>query len=367
MSNSYYRWSPGDDISLFLQLISPTGLGSAGGSPEVAIRRMRASHGGALDGHYWDGVSAFTNIPTWIVMSEVDAINQPGLYTYLFEQSGIGSEWIYFVYYQNTAAPLGFAVEQHIVTNELFIPVGSPAVPVLPGDTVMGRLAAMEDPNREVAQANADAVWDELANQHLTPGSLGALVNACCAAHSGSHQIEINIQDQVLNPIQGAQIDIYDAGNLAFLTRQWSSIDGKANVALNAGNYSVRIFSSGYSFTVPEPLLVTVDGSVTYQGTSLINITPPSAPDLCVIFGTIRNAAGIPVAGACVKAYAETPQVVGSVQKSEVVAQTSTNANGYFEMELVQGSVVNFAIEGTDVDVTKTVPLQASQDVTTWT
>jgi len=367
MSNSYYRWSPNDDISLFVQLVSPTGLGSAGGSPEVAIRRMRATHGGALDGHYWDGVGAFTNVPTWLPMTEVDAANQPGLYTYLFQQSLVGSEWVYFVYFRHTVAPLGFAVEEHLITNELFIPTSSPAVPILPGDTVMGRLAAMEDPNEAVAQANADAVWDEAANQHLTPGTTGALLNACAAAHAGAYQIEVNVQDQALDPIHGVQVDIYDAGNSAFLTRLWTNVDGKANVALDAGNYNVRLFASGYSFTVPEPLLVTADGSVTFQGTSLIIITPPSSPDLCVIFGTIRNAAGTPIAGACVKAYAETPQVVGGTQGSEVVAQTSTDANGYFEIELMRGAVVNFTIEGTDVDVTKTVPDQASQDITTWT
>jgi len=365
MSNSYYRWSPNDDISLFLQLVSPSGLGFAGGTPEVAIRRMRATHGGALDGHYWDGAGAFTNVPTWLPMSEVDAANQPGLYTYLFQQSLVGSEWMYFVYYRHTAAPAGFAVEEHLVTNELFIPSGSPAVPVLPGDTVMGRLAAMEDPNQAVAQANADAVWDEVANTHLTPGTTGALLNACAASHAGAYQIEVNVEDQDSNPLQGVQVDIFDAGNSAFLMRLWTDVTGKVNVALDANVYSVRLFSTGYTFTVPETLTVTADGSVTFTGNNQVNW--PTSPDLCKIFGTIRNAGGQPIAGACVRAWSATPQSVGQTQQSEELAKVWTDANGYFEIELMRLALVNFQIEGTDVDFTKTVPDQPTQDVTTWT
>jgi len=365
MSN-FVKWATSDDITLFLQLISALGGGSVGATPEVSIRRMRATHGAALDGHYWNGVSFVSGI-TWLSLSEVDATDQPGLYSYLFEQSGVGSEWIYDVYYRNTVAPVGFSVEQHIVTDELFIPAASPAIPVVPGDTVMGRLAAMENATGSVAMANADAVWDEVVSQHLTPGTTGALLNACGFSATGAYQIEINIVDQLANPIQGAQIDLFNAANTDFLTRQWADINGQANVALDAGNYNVRIFAAGYSFTVPEPLLVAADGSTTFSGSSQVTITPPSAPDLCVIFGTIRNAAGKPISGACVQADAVVPQVVSSVQKSEIIASTVTDTAGYFELELVRGAIVNFQIEGTDVDVEKTVPDQATQDITTWT
>ncbi len=113
--------------------------------------------------------------------------------------------------------------------------------------------------------------------------------------------------------------------------------------------------------------MVTVDASVTYQGSSALNVTPPSAPNLCVIYGTVRDAAGVSIAGACVQAYAEVPQVVASTQKGERIASTHTDANGYFEIELVRTAIVNFTIEGTDLDVTRTVPDAANQDVTTWT
>lgn len=367
MASSYYRWSTTDDITLFLQLVSPSQSGSPGGSPEVAIRRVRATHGGALDGWYWDGVSAFTNVPTWLPLVESDAVNQPGLYSYLFAQSAVASEWVYLMYYRHTVAPFGFCVEEHFISDEIYVPVASPAVPVIPGDTVLGRLSAMESSTGVVASANSDAVWDEVLSQHLTPGTTGAALAACSSAHVGAYQIDITVEDNLANPIQGCQVDIYDASNSNFITRVHTDVNGQANVALDASAYSVRLFATGYAFTVPEALVVTADASITFSGTSFINITPPSAPDLCVIFGTVRNAAGRNLSGVCVEAYATTPQVVAGTQKGEKIASVRTDANGYFELELVRGTEVNFEIEDTDFDKVLTVPDQASQDVTTWT
>jgi hypothetical protein len=366
MSNSYYRWATPDDLTLFVQLVSPTGQGVPGMTPEVAIRRIRATHGGPLDGYFWNGAT-FQNTPVWLPMSELDAANCPGLYTYLFGQSAIGAETVYLVYYRHTVAPVGFAVEEHLVTNELFIPQGSPVVPVLPGDTVMGRLVAMEDPTKPVALANADAVWDEMLAQHLNPGSTGEALARLAAGLVGAWQIEINVQDTTPAPIQGVRIDIFDNTNTNFLGRVYTDLNGKVNVALDTGAYALRMFKSGYSFTVPEVLTVTADGSVTYTGTSLIIIVPPSDPNLCAIYGTVRNAAGKPVPNARVTVYASTPQIVQGTQQHIEIACTLTDGNGFFRVELERLAKVNFAIEDTGLDVERTVPDAPTQDLATWT
>lgn len=364
---AYHRWATTDDVLLTLNLVSPSQTGATGLTPEVAIRRVRESQGGAaLDGYYWDG-AIFTSTPTWLAMSEFDAANNPGLYQYLFDNSGIGAEHVYQVYFRHTVTPIGFDTELHTITDELYIPVSSPVAPVLPGDTVMGRLADMEDPLGPVNQATADAVWDESLAGHLTPGSTGEALSRCAAVGTGSSQIDFTIEDTGSNPIQGAQVDIYDAANTIFLTRLFTDINGQVSLAIDDGSYNVRLFASGYSFTVPEPLLVAGDGAVTFVGTNLITITPPSAPDLCVIFGTIRDAAGQVVAGACVEAFADTPQVVSGTQYGERIAQTTTDVNGYFELELVRLTQVRFSIDGTGLDIERTVPDAVSQDITTWT
>jgi len=138
-------------------------------------------------------------------------------------------------------------------------------------------------------------------------------------------------------------------------------------VALDAGAYALRIFCSGYAFTVPEALIVTADGSVTYVGSSLIIIVPPSNPNLCAIFGTVRDAAGRPVPNTRVEAYSDTPQVAQGTQQHVQIACTVTDGNGFFRLELERLASVNFVIEDTGLDVMRVVPDAPSQDVTTWT
>jgi hypothetical protein len=355
------------DAVVFLQLTDPLTLDPVTGkTPEVQIRRHRDSQtGGALDGWYWNGAT-FISTPTWLPMAEFDATNSPGLYTYLFLQSLVQANMACWSYFRHTAAPEGFDIEQHIFTDEVTIWTGTPVVPVVPGDTVMGRLAAMELPSGAVAQANADANWDEPLAGHTTPGTAGYALAQCTAGLTGAHQIDVTIEDTNSNKIQGAQVDVYDAGNTQFLARFHTDINGLTALALDAGTYNLRIWATGYSFTVPEVLVVTGNASVTYQGTSGIVITPPSAPDLCVIYGYVNDGAGQPIGGACVSAIPTLPQELGNAQAGDRAIHTTTREDGYFELELVRTSEVRFTIENTEYDEIKTVPDAASQLFTTW-
>lgn len=115
--DGYIRWPLASDIDLFLSLGEIDGSPLTGSAPLVSIRRY-SNISGNLDNYYWDGSSSFTATPTFLSMSEVDATNSPGLYTYKFEQSSIQQEIHYNVYYKNDN-PVGFSVENHIVTNSV--------------------------------------------------------------------------------------------------------------------------------------------------------------------------------------------------------------------------------------------------------
>ena len=108
--------------------------------------------------------------------------------------------------------------------------------------------------------------------------------------------------------------------------------------------------------------------AVTFEGTDLVAIPPPSAPDLCVIFGTnLTDAGGNDLVGACVQAFAQTPQVVSGRQLGDPIATTTTDQTGSFTLELIRGSEVRFTVEEAGIDSILTVPDAASQDVATWT
>lgn len=355
------------DATVFLQLTDPLSLDPVtGATPEVQIRRHRDSQtGAALDNWYWDG-STFVPSPVWLSMAEFDATNSPGLYLYHFEQSLLGANIVCLMYFRNTADPEGFDIEEHIFTDEVTIYSGTPVVPVVPGDTVMGRLAAMENPSGAVAQANADAAWDEPLAAHMTPGTTGYALAQCKFGLTGAWQIDVTVEDTSSNAIQGAQVDIYDAGNTQFLARFHTDVNGEVSLALDAGTYNLRIWATGYSFTVPEVLVVTADAAVTYQGTSGIVITPPSAPELCVIYGYVNDAGGQPIGGACVSAVPSLPQAFNDSQAGDRAIHTTTREDGYFELELVRNTEVRFTIENTEYDEVKVVPDAASQAFTTW-
>ena len=171
---------------------------------------------------------------------------------------------------------------------------------------------------------------------------------------------------------------------LVFRSRQYHGKNGNSNeqidpegdhpanavcvirVAIDDGTYKVRLFASGYSFVVPETLTVSGDGSVTYQGVSFLPVSPPSAPDLCVIFGMLRDAGGSPVVGAEVDAYGVTPQAGGGYQIGPQIASTISDTNGYFELELMRNVLVQFKIDAVDVEFIRTVPDAPSQYLTTW-
>jgi len=366
MAAAYQRWGTADDLVLLLTLVDPTQLGAVGKSPEVAIRRSRAFPAGpALDGWFWNGLT-FVPTPTWLPLVEVDAVNQPGVYQYVFGQSAIGSSSVYHVYFRHLADPIGFDNELHVVTDELYLPSASPVVPVSPTDTVIGRLAAMEDPTTAVPLAMADAVWDELLAAHAIPGSTGEALSRWTYGWAGARQIDLTVQTVGALAIPNAQVDVYDYANTVFLCRKYTDQNGDATFALDDGIYNLRIVAAGYAFTVPEPLIVTSDAAVTVQGTSVINILPPPDPTLCTIYGVIRNAGGQPVAGACVHLFAKTPQAVAGSQQATEIVGTTTDNNGFFQLFAQRGAIVRFTIDGTDVDWYRTVPQATQQDITTW-
>jgi hypothetical protein len=144
MNPGHFRWPADADIPLFLVLADEDGQGVVGQVPQVAIRRYREAHGSYLDNWYWDG-STFVSIPTYHNMAEVDSVNLPGEYSYHFEQSLVGLEIQYLVYFKNDGYPPVIAHETHIITNEVYIPHTQPDPIIIGPQSVMGQLELVKD------------------------------------------------------------------------------------------------------------------------------------------------------------------------------------------------------------------------------
>ncbi len=114
---SYFKWSIGADISLFLEIVKGNGVGLTGSDPCIMIRRFRSVDGNSfLDNYFWDG-STFGATAVSHSMTQVDATNQPGLYTYCFSQSLVQSGTVYNVHYIHNSDPVGFSTERHYFTT----------------------------------------------------------------------------------------------------------------------------------------------------------------------------------------------------------------------------------------------------------
>lgn len=96
-------------------------------------------------------------------------------------------------------------------------------------------------------------------------------------------------------------------------------------------------------------------------------IFAPSDPSLCVVYGWIVDGAGDAISGAVVRFTPTTPVEAGGYTIGAKPVTATTNASGYFELELVQSSTgvadcVAAGISGRDL----TVPAAESIDFAGW-
>lgn len=142
---AFTSWPTNSVVPFQLELADASGSGSSGKTPQVSIRRFKETHTDVLlDNWFWNG-SAFQSTPFFFNMVEVDGTNSPGLYQYQFRQDSIGIEQIYHVYFQHLVTPVGFSVETHVITNEVFSPQVLPDPIVVGPASIMGQLELIKD------------------------------------------------------------------------------------------------------------------------------------------------------------------------------------------------------------------------------
>jgi hypothetical protein len=198
---------------------------------------------------------------------------------------------------------------------------------------------------------------DLVAIQAIVTNAIGVLL--------GARAITIHVHDGAGVSVSACLVSIFDSADTAHLGTVLTNASGNVIVNLADGTYKLRPLKSGYTFTTPQTLVVTADATAIIVATAWAP-SAPSEPGVCVVYGYARSAAGEVLVGAEVKAFARTPITAGGYQLSNVIGRTTTNALGYFEIELIQGSAVTLGIASADLLIDRIVPSLASQDVTTW-
>jgi hypothetical protein len=100
--------------------------------------------------------------------------------------------------------------------------------------------------------------------------------------------------------------------------------------------------------------------------TTQYSLTAPSEEiDTCKVFGTILDITGHPDPDVDVRFHiceGQAPQTIQSTGMNTKTISRSTNPDGYFEVELVQGAVVTMRIYGMRTMLKFAVPLAATID-----
>lgn len=113
------------------------------------------------------------------------------------------------------------------------------------------------------------------------------------------------------------------------------------------------------------------DSSLNLSAFSVSKQSGAPLPPICVLFGTVLMADGVPETEAQVQVYVEDRrktkdgQFVGALGVTSEPIEVFTDDNGFWEAEIIRGALVRVVIPKINLDVELTVPDAASAEITT--
>ncbi|HKZ22414.1 MAG TPA: hypothetical protein VJ165_04325 [candidate division Zixibacteria bacterium] len=192
---------------------------------------------------------------------------------------------------------------------------------------------------------------------------------------TGANQVTLTVKDAAdsVTVLNGVQVQVLNQAQTATEGLLTSNSLGQAIFALNNATYKVRLFKPGHVFAVPESVIVAGTTSKTFYGSAFNPGTPPS-PALCRVFGYVKDINNLPVVGAKIEALIKTvPLRYQAVLISPYYKTTTTDANGYWFLDLYPNSILNpgntkylFSVTVTSGAILKletTVPNQSSWEL----
>lgn len=167
-----------------------------------------------------------------------------------------------------------------------------------------------------------------------SPQVIVDLVNTHTGTGSGAYAVTVTVNDGV-SPLENARVRFTEGANtFTGLT----NASGVITFSLDAATYTISITKANYSFT-PASQVVTISVSLTKSMTVVVVPLPsPSAPELCVVAGTLIEPDGTPLADTDVTFRLVTSRnatSTGQVVQTTVFTAT-TDDDGYLELELLR-------------------------------
>lgn len=186
----------------------------------------------------------------------------------------------------------------------------------------------------------------------------------------GQWTITVTVRNaSTLVAIPAALVTVKDAADAVTSDQRLTDASGQcAGVyafSLNNGTYVVHITATGYQAST-QTLIVSGANQTPIYDLTPIAIGTPSSASLCRLYGYVYENDGTALEGATVtfklngapQALGEDPGVILASEQGE----TTTDVNGYWYLDLVQGKNYTIAISAASVSAKITVPSASTKD-----
>lgn len=155
----------------------------------------------------------------------------------------------------------------------------------------------------------------------------------------GTETFTVHTQDSSGNAIPYVKCSIVASGGSVTWTTDYTDEEGNLSIKQD-GIKRVRAHKTGYSFGASQEITITDGGTGNIVGDA---VSGADSPDGCLVYGTIRSGV-VPLANATVRMTQVTrpgaPEVENSILMANVTQTTTTDASGYFELEMAAGTTI---------------------------
>lgn len=357
-------------------IVSSVSGGIPGLAPTVALQRLS-------DGYYWTGV-VFQPGFVKVLLTEIDAINRPGLYSKTFSnQGGDTTAQIYIAYYDTESLTYpGVGLDELVYDNQIaevdtlaIAQAVASKILVNPGIPINSADIASQITLLEV---NDDV--DEILATMATQSSLDAYMATIIAdlniiistiqPQIGSVAVTFTVLDQNTLPVPGVKITVKNSTSAINLAVIYTDTNGQAVAALDPGTYNVFYSKAFYAFGI-LPQVIVVPNVASYSvSESCTSFQPASVtPGICNVFAYLTDASGNAVVGEMVRAkltsnFPFSPGLSMLATKSNI--EVLSDSNGFVTLPLIVGGTYEINSPALFLTITDfLIPNQASLDLST--
>jgi hypothetical protein len=182
----------------------------------------------------------------------------------------------------------------------------------------------------------------------------------------GIRDIDIGVTDSGTGvSLADVQVEIWNVAENVLYIGKLTDGAGGASFGLGNGTYHVRMYRLGYTFTVPEVLVVTGDATVSYTGTEAASGSAPAGTQLLrgyLVLNSLTGNTGAMIFAAIAQNNSIIDHAVLSSQKTEDTAAI----DGYFELYLAKGGTFNITARDPQNVVFYSKRITVTDDDTAW-